>query len=325
MTARKTRAILAGGLSAGLVIAAAACSSGGGGSSGGGSGPDSGGHITIGVAAGTGPANALLAQQLGYFKSAGLDISFKPLNGGGAEAVAGMQSGSLQIAESNVVSVIQGAQHGIKTPCFTGGVQFRDDVGTTLESDKTISQPGQLAGKSIGVVSTNSANTVMIDAYLDANGVDYKSVHYVATGTSNTLAALESGSVQGAELVSPYSRQYLADGGHLLVKNFGPYVKTPIFACWTAQNSWLSSNGAAVKKFVAALNKADTYYYAHPSQAAALIKGDGLKPAANMPDVNFTYSTAISDSAIQTWIDLGKKYGVLTANPTVAQVYQPVS
>jgi hypothetical protein len=44
-----------------------------------------------------------------------------------------------------------------------------------------------------------------------------------------------------------------------------------------------------------------------------------------MPDVNFTYSTAISESVIQTWIDLGKKYGVLTGNPTVAQVYQPVS
>jgi NitT/TauT family transport system substrate-binding protein len=314
--------MVAGGLSAGLLIAAAACSSGGGGGSGGGS--NSGGHITIGVAAGTGPANALLAQQLGYFKSAGLDISFKPLNGGGAEAVAGMQSGSLQIAESNVVSVIQGVQHGIKTPCFTGGVQFRDDVGTTLESDKTITQASQLAGKSIGVVSTNSANTVMIDAYLDASGVDYKSVHYVATGTSNTLAALESGSVQGAELVSPYSRQYLADGGHLLVKNFGPYVKTPIFACWTAPGSWLSSNKDAVKKFVAALNQADTYYYAHPAQAAALIsKEDKLKPDANLPDVNFTYSTAISDAAIQTWIDLGKKYGVLTASPAVAQVYQP--
>src|SRR6185437_1939087 len=105
MTARKTRAIVVGGLSAGLLLAAAACSSGGGGSSGGAGGSNSGGHITIGVAAGTGPANALLAQQLGYFKSAGLYITFKTLNGGGAEAVAGMQSGSLQIAESNVVSV----------------------------------------------------------------------------------------------------------------------------------------------------------------------------------------------------------------------------
>jgi len=311
------------GLSAGLLIAAAACSSGGGGGDGGGS--NSGGHITVGVAAGTGPANALLAQQLGYFKSAGLDVSFKPLNGGGAEAVAGMQSGSLQIAESNVVSVIQGVQHGIKTPCFTGGVQFRDDVGTTLESQKTITQPSQLAGKSIGVVSTNSANTVMIDAYLDSVGVDYHSVHYVATGTSNTLAALESGSVQAAELVSPYSAQYLADGGRLWVKDFGPYVKTPVFACWTAQSSWLGSNAAAVKKFVAALNQADAYYYANPAKSAALIsKGNNLKPAANLPDVNFTYSTAITNAGIQTWIDLAKKYGVLTASPTVAQVYQPV-
>lgn len=328
MTARRIRTTVCCLVAAGLVTVAAACSSGGPGSgSGPGSGPgNSGGHITLGVAAGNGPANADLAQALGYFKAAGLDVSFKPLSGAGAEAIAGLDSGSITIVESNVVSVMQSAEHGIKAPCFTGGVDFANNMNTTLESVKSITQPSQLAGKSIGVVSTNSANTLMIDAYLAAHGVDYHSVHFVATGVTNTLSALQSGSVQAGELVAPYSQQFMQSGGNLLQKDFGTVVNTPIFACWTALKNWLSGNSATAKKFVQALNKADAYYYAHPQQAAAMVsKLNGLPATANSPDMTFKFTTSISGPQLQQWITLGQKYGVLRGNLNLSQVYYPIS
>lgn len=327
--ALRTRTIVSCLLSAALVTVAAACSSGGSSSGSPNSGSGTGSSvtdITLGVAAGNGPANADLAQALGYFKAAGLNVSFKPLNGAGAEAIAGLQSGSITIVESNVVSVMQSAEHGINTPCFTGGVDFANNMIVTLESQKSITQPSQLAGKSIGVVSTKSANTLMIDAYLGAHGVDYHSVHYVATGITNTLSALQSGSVQAAELVSPYSQQYLQSGGNLLQKNFGPIVNTPIFSCWTALKSWLSKNTATVKKFIQALDKADTYYYAHPQQAAAKVsKLDGLPASANLPTVTFKFTTSISGPQLQRWITLGQKYGVLNGNLSLSQVYYPIN
>ncbi|MBO0835288.1 MAG: ABC transporter substrate-binding protein [Actinobacteria bacterium] len=328
MTARRMRTIVYCLISAALVTVATACGSAGPGSgsgSGAGSGSGgSGGHITLGVAAGNGPANADLAQALGYFKDAGLDVSFKPLNGAGAEAIAGLDSGSITIVESNVVSVMQSAQHGIKAPCFTGGVDFANNMNSVLESAKSITQPSQLAGKSIGVISTNSANTLMIDAYLAAHGVDYHSVHFVATGVTNTLSALQSGSVQAGELVAPYSQQYLQSGGNLLQENFGTVVNTPIFACWTALKDWLNSNSATAKKFVQALDRADTYYYAHPKQAAAMVsKLNGLPPSANSPDMTFKFTTSISGPQLQQWITLGQKYGVLH-DVNLSQVYDPI-
>jgi NitT/TauT family transport system substrate-binding protein len=325
MTTRRMRTIVCCLFSAALVTAAAACGSS---SPATGSGSGSGSAtttITLGVAAGNGPANAYLAQELGYFKAVGLNVNFKPLNGAGAEAVAGLDGGSLTIVESNVVSVMQSAEHGINTPCFTGGVDFADNMVATLESVKTITQPSQLAGKSIGVISTNSANTLMIDAYLEAHGVNYQSVHYVATGVANTLPALQSGSVQAAELVSPYSVEF-AKTGNLLQEDFQSITGTPIFSCWTALKSWLGSNSAAASKFVQALNKADTYYYAHPQQAAAdVAKLDSLPASANLPTVTFKFTTAISGAQLQTWINLGEKYGTLTSGLKLSQVYDPIS
>ena len=37
------------------------------------------------------------------------------------------------------------------------------------------------------------------------------------------------------------------------------------------------------------------------------------------------WTSDLNEEAIRELADLGKKYGVLTGNPTVAQVYQPVS
>lgn len=321
MRARR-RTVILGGACCAAALALAACGS----SSSSGSASGAVTHITLGVAAGNGPGNADLALQLGYFKAAGLDVTIKPLNGGGAEAVAGLEGGSLSIVESNTVSVIQSAEQGIDTPCFTGGVDFRQNEGTTFESIKSITKPSQLAGKSIGVISTNSGNTLMIDAYLAAHGVNYNSVHYVATGVTDTLAALQNGSIQAGETVSPYSVQFLSEGGNLLVEDFGPIVATPLFACWTAEKSWLSAHTAAAKAFIQALDKADTYYYAHPQAASADIgKVNGLPASANLPDVAFTFTTAITGAQVQRWITLGKKYGLLTGNVKLSAVYDPIS
>lgn len=282
--------------------------------------------ITLGVAAGNGPGNADLAKAKGFFTDAGLNVTIKPLTGAGAEAIAGLDSGSLTIVESNVVSVIQGAAHGIDAPCFTGGVDFRNNLGAdVLEADRSITKPRQLAGKSIGVISTNSYNTLEIDAYLARHHVNYKSVHYVATGVTNTLAALKSGSVQAAELVAPFSQQYLKAGGRLLTKDFQNYLHTPLFACWTALRGWIGKHKEVAKKFIGALNRADHYYYQHPKAAAkAIAPIDGLPAVANMPGDAFTYTTRITGGQLQRLITLSKHYGVVNGKVTLHQVYEPV-
>jgi ABC-type nitrate/sulfonate/bicarbonate transport system substrate-binding protein len=281
--------------------------------------------LTLGVAAGNGPLNADIAKAKGYFTQAGLNVNIKPLTGAGAEAVAGLDSGSLTIVESNVVSVLQGAAHGINTPCFTGGVYFRNNLGTVLESAKSIAQPKDLAGKSIGVISTNSGNVVMVDAYLQAHHINYKSVHFVATGVTNTLAALKSGAVQGAELVAPFSTEYLKQGGHLLEEDYQNVVHTPLFACWTALRGWIGQHTAVVKNFIGALNRADAFYAAHPAAGAkAASTVNGLPPSANMQNVTWTNTTEMTGPQIEQWINLSRKYGVLTKSVTLSQVYDPI-
>ncbi len=103
--------------------------------------------IKVGVATGDGQLNAGIAVAKGYFKRHGLDVDLQVLNAAGAEGVAALQSGSLDVVESNIGSIIDGSQHGITTPCFAEGVKYNDEPNVPLEARPKIQCASQLVGK----------------------------------------------------------------------------------------------------------------------------------------------------------------------------------
>ena len=295
------------------------------GSSGGGSGQQSGPMpIKVGVATGAGPLNADIAEAKGYFKKRGLEAHFQVLNGAGAEGVAALQSGSLDVVESNIGSVIAGSQHGITTPCFTGGVKYNNELNVPLEARPEIQKPNQLAGKKVAVVSTNSANQILVDAYLKANHVDWKSVDYLAMGIPNMMAAMKNGAVDGALIGNPWATQWKQQGGSVLAVNMATYVGSPAFSCWIASKSWLQNHRSTAKAFIAGLDEADAYF--HSNRHEADVAGSPLAkvPAATLDaQGTWEYTTQMNASDVQKWFDAGKEFGIFHGTINMGNVYAP--
>lgn len=285
-------------------------------------------QITLGVVAGNSQENAYVAQAKGFFKRHGLNAKFTVLTGGGAEAVSALQSGSMTMAEGNIVSVLQGAQHGIEAPCFAGGVAFNTKGNAyDLVGAKGIKSAKQLAGKNIAVISDNSANTLLFDAYLDAHKVNYKSVHYVIVSPPDMSATLTHGSALAAGPPDPFSTQILAQGGTLLSRNPDAYIPGhPQFACWQASKSWLAGHRSVAKQFIAAMNQSDAYMAAHPKAAnAAASKGIGVPAKSLDALIPWKFTMAISKKDITSWVNVGHKYGVLHGAVKMSDVLVPVS
>jgi NitT/TauT family transport system substrate-binding protein len=279
------------------------------------------------VVSGNSQENAYVAQAKGFFKQHGLNAQFTVLNGGGAEAVAALQSGSMTMAEGNIVSVLQGAQHGIDTPCFAGGVAFNTKGNAfAVVGRQGVTSPAQLAGKSIAVISDNSANTLLVDAYLTSQGVNYKDVNYVIIAPPNMGATLTSGSAQAAAAPDPFSTQILQQGGTILSRDPDAYIPgQPEFACWQASSGWLSSHKDVASKFIAAMNEADSYMAANPTAAnaaaAPLMKLSAASLDALVP---WRFTMAISKSDITDWLSVAQRFGVLHGSINMADVLTPV-
>lgn len=316
-----------GGLALILALAAAVLAACGGSSSGGGGSSSGLTQINLGVVSGNSQENAYVAQAKGFFKKHGLNARFTVLTGGGAEAVSALQGGSLTMAEGNIVSVLQGAQHGIQTPCFAGGVAFNSKgYAYAIVGRHGVTSPSQLAGKGIAVISDHSANTLLVDAYLAAHGIDYKSVKYTIVAPPNMSAALTSGSAQAAAAPDPFSTQIIHQGGTLLSRNPDAYIPGhPQFACWQASRGWITSHKNVASRFIAAMNEADSYMAAHPkaanTAAAPLMKVSASSLNALVP---WKFTMDISRDDITSWLTAAQRFGILHGSIKMADVLVPV-
>jgi len=161
-------------LMAGCGSSASSSGNGGGGTSsnsgGGGTSSNSGGGGITSITVGTVPAvsGAIIgyAADKGYFSKHNLDVKTKELNGGAA-AVPALQGNAIQVAQSNVLSVIQGANQGLNVPCFAGAVNF-GGAGVSLPliagGKGGVTKASDLAGKSIAVNATGGVNELATDA-----------------------------------------------------------------------------------------------------------------------------------------------------------------
>src|SRR6516165_3330009 len=320
-----TRALL---LATGVALTVAGCGTSS--SSASGSGAATVTTITVGIPAAITADAVLIAQDKGYFTQHHLKVNVETLNGGAANVPA-LQGGAIQIAQSNVLSEIQGAAHGLAVPCFAGAFALTP-AGSFLplvaSAKSGITKPAQLAGKTIAVNATGGVNQLLADAWLAQRGVDYKSVHYIGMGFPNMPAAIGSGRVDAAVSVEPFETEMRQQGATLLSGYLESDIQgSPIFSCWNATANWLTKNQKAAADFVAAIQQANDFIDNQPSQFRAYL-GKTTKMAPKVIQVLSlpSFTTDMSNADVTEWEAAAHKYGILTGGAVdPAKVYQPVA
>jgi NitT/TauT family transport system substrate-binding protein len=320
-----------------LAACATACSSSGSGGSGAsgasgtsGTSADSAANgqtsLTVGIPPVISGADVYVAQTEGYFAQHHLNVSVKSLNGGSA-IVPAMEGGAVQIGESNVLSVIQGAIRGIDEPCFSGA--NTDPPGghyLSLVGQSGVTSAHSLAGKTVAVNATAGVNQLLADAYLASQGVDPGSVSFISLQFPDMAAALSSGRVAAAMTSEPFTTISLGQGGKLLTGTPLRYVAgTPTYSCWNAPASWLSSHKQQAGEFAAAMAQADSFISAHPARFRSIagshltINGAVLK-AMTLPV--FTGKLTMAD--INAWEKAARHYHLVTGTPAQSSVLETV-
>lgn len=316
----------------GIMFVAAACGGGGGTSSA--AGPNGVTEITVGIPAAVTADAVKIAQDKGYFGQHHLKVGIKTLNGG-AGTVPALQSGAIQVAQSNVLSEIQGAAHGLAVPCFAGAFALTDPgngkgglIPLVAGAKSGITKPADLAGKTIALNATGGVNQLMADAWLDQQGVDYHSVHYIALEFPNMPQAITTGRVDAAVMVEPFGTQVVHQGAKLISGYVeGNIQGHPIFSCWNGSADWLQKNPEAARNFVAAIKQANDFINNQPDQFRAWLQKNSQIPPDVIKDIALPkFTTDMSNADVTGWETAAQKYGILTG-PSVdpAKVYAPVS
>jgi NitT/TauT family transport system substrate-binding protein len=315
---RPLAAVTAGLLAAGPL---AACGSGGpGGSAGGGSGGGGGAvqTLTVGIPPVVEIGDLYTADSKGFFTSRGLRVTISRLNGGAA-LVPVLESGVVEIGQSNIVSVLQAQQASLGLKCFAAGYRSPSpSAGAELslvaspKDAATITSVARLAGQTVAVNSLGNSNQLVAEAYLTQHGVSPASVHFVALAYPDMPTALAAGRVAAAITDEPFTTIVRAQGAKVLAAQPDQAIAAhPVYACWVAASGWLSAHRPVAAKFVAALAEADSYMAAHPAYLPSILPryttvSAQMAKQVTLPD----FTTALTAADVEPWARAAAQYKI---------------
>jgi NitT/TauT family transport system substrate-binding protein len=257
----------------------------------------------------------LYAISSGLFRKAGLNVDLARVNSGAA-ASAAVAGGSIQIAQSGMISLLTAHARGLPFALIAPSGMYLSSIPDHLllvKKDGPIRSARDLNGKTVGVLALRDLLTAADIAWIDQNGGDSSSVHFVEIPSSALLPALEEGRIDAATFVTPHLEDALASGQtRVLGKTFDAIGKRVQIAGWFSTQDWLEKNHDAAQRFARVLLDATRYANAHHAQTVDLIANfAGLDPKTIAGMARMYCSDYLDPRLITPLIDMAVRYKLL--------------
>jgi len=179
-----------------------------------------GGTVNVAVLPTANMAPVYLGQQEGFFEDEGLTLELTTVNGG-AEMIAGLQSGSFDFVAVGYVPLFAAAAQGLPVALLaandTGGTTEDDDWQVVVAgADSPIQSAADLEGKTIGVNALKGVAEATIRASLREQGVDDTTVDFVEVPFPQVPTAVEDGTIDAGFGTEPFVTTVLEAGGRIV-------------------------------------------------------------------------------------------------------------
>jgi len=168
------------------------------------------------IAIGIGPdwgtsGHAIVASKKGFFEEEGLNVELKKFPAGLVQVEA-LAAGSLDFAVPAQAPVFSLRSAGIPILILANTAVWGEAMGLVGGKDAGILNPGDLAGKKIGLLKGSTAE-LMFNSILDAYGVDPSSVETVSLRPPAQMSSLSTGTIDGVVVWEPWVSNLMAETG----------------------------------------------------------------------------------------------------------------
>jgi NitT/TauT family transport system substrate-binding protein len=269
--------------------------------------------VTVGIPPGYMGAIVDYAQDRGFFKAAGLEVRSTVMNSGAVIASA-VTGGSLDFGAVNVGSLVSARLRGVPlrivAPASFVPAGPYGDVAM-VRKDSPIRTAADFNGKTVAIVALKTIQNAAFLAWLDKRGGDAKSVRMFEMPLPEMGAVLESGRVDAAITVEPFTTRFRANN-----RDFGSVydaMQLPfmVFAI-CATDQWIQANTATATKFASAIRQAAVWANGHEKECRALLATTmKLEPQVANAMLMPLSGTSVEPAMIQPVIDVMVKYGFL--------------
>ena len=296
-------------------LAVAACGGGNGGSSSSGSG---GGTTTLHVQETAGVPLAFVAfgMSKGFFAGQKLKIDLQPSRGG-ATTVPALVSGKIQVAGSNVVSLLIAASKGLPIEAIAPGTSAhgagQKDFGALMVAKAgPIRDVKELAGKTVAVNTLNNIAEVVVKASLQKSGVDPSRVKLREIDFPEMAPALAKHDVDAAFLIEPFVSIARRAGDRILDYSYVTTEPKLQVGAYAVSRHFAQRNPDAVKRYRAAVGETATYLMAHQDEFRTFLARQAKTPRTLATTMELpTFTTKLNTASMQRTAALVQRFGLV--------------
>src|SRR3989441_1625746 len=260
------------------------------------------------------------AIEQGYMADEGLKLELQAM-AGGATIIPAIVGGSLDFGISNYVSVIVANGQGIKIKAFSDsayGSKASPPFSIIVKKGSPLKVAKDLNGKKVAVNTRNNIVHVGVMEWMDRNGGDPKTVQFVELPFPQMPPAITQGQVDAAAPTEPFVTVATSQDATVLANYLTDLRDNVAIAGFISTEDWITKNRDAAQAFHRANTKGIEFVAKNEKTAREYAaKYAKLDPAlAAKINLATLRSTPLVD-AVQFWVDVTKKWGLLDKNSTL--------
>ena len=262
-------------------------------------------------------AEVLYAAQRGTYKSHGLETEIQFI-GNGAQIVAAVVGGAVDIGYTNVISLAVAHARGLPLTVIAPASLYNSKAPTSVLmvlNTSPIKSARECTGKTIGVSSLKSITQYSTQAWLDANGGDAKSVKFIELEFPELAPALAQGRID----VGHFAEPFLGDAkkiARVLADSYDAVAPDFMISVYVASPGFVSANADVVRRFADAVRETATWANTHHAESAPMLAAAAKMDVAVVAAMTrASYAARLGAADLQPNIDVTARYGGLTAFP----------
>jgi NitT/TauT family transport system substrate-binding protein len=265
------------------------------------------------------------AKERGFFKKAGLDVEVNVMESGAAIAAA-VASGSIDVAQANLVTVATAHDRGLPFVLIAPAGLYSGAAPTTaLVVTKTspLRSAKDLTGKTIAGNGLKNITQIGAFTWIDRNGGDSSAVKFIEMPFAQMGPALAAQRIDAAVIAEPELSAAIAQGDRILAPVYDAIGKEFLIGGWFATVDWTRAHPDLAKRFNAAIAEAARWANAHHAESAPIL-AKYTKIQATPAMNRATFAERLDPAQIQPLVDAAAKYKVIKAAfPAAALIASP--
>ncbi|MFG1707648.1 ABC transporter substrate-binding protein [Nonomuraea sp. M3C6] len=268
------------------------------------------------------PVSLYIANAKGFFKEEGLTVQPTIITGGAA-ALPQIESGALDISQTNYVSTFvavgQGKKIKLVADCYQAGP---NTFNIMVPQDSTIKTVADLKGKTILVNNLNNIATLAVETQLKVAGLTKDDVKFSEKPFPDMGNAIKGGQADAGWITEPFiTANQSANGFRKLADTMTGQTENLPIAGWMATEEWSQKYPKTLAAFQRAIAKAQQLASTDRKEIEAMLPTYTKIDAKTASVITLgTYPSELNANRLQKVADLMLEYGYLKSPIDVKSV-----